>query len=265
MLLADKHAIIYGAAGAVGGTLARTFAREGATVSLAGRTLAALDVVARDIADAGGTAVTSQVDALQPEAVRAHVDEVVAQVGRIDISVNAIGVDHIQGVPLTDITLDDFMFPLTTYVTSQFLTGTAAARHMTPRRSGTILLISTTAAAVTLPSDGFGVACAAVEALARQLAGELGPHGIRVNCLRPDAIPESAHAGSHTRHVWARAGARAAMTLDDVLDAPGAPGALLQRPLTLTQVADVAAFLVSDRAAAMTATTANVSRGAIID
>lgn len=265
MLLADKHAIIYGAAGAIGGALARTFAREGAIVFLAGRTLAPLDVVAEDIVGAGGTAFTSEVDAREPGAVQSHLDAVVAHAGHIDISVNAVGVDHIQGVPLTAIPLADFLFPVTTYTTSQFLTATAAARHMIPRRSGTILFISTTAAVVTLPSDGFGVACAAIEALARQLAGELGPHGIRVNCLRPDAIAESAHRGSHTRRVWARAAEHAGMILDDVLDAPGAPGALLERPLTLRDVADVAALLASDRTGAMTGTVTNISNGAIVD
>ena len=158
-----------------------------------------LVVVVDDIAHTGGTAFTGQVDALRADEVHAHLDAVVAQAGHIDISVNAIGVDHVQGVPLTAIPLADFLVPVTTYTTSQFLTATAAARHMIPRRSGSILFISTTAAVVTLPSDGFGVACAAVEALAQQLAGELGPDGIRVDCLRPDAIAESAHRGSHTR------------------------------------------------------------------
>lgn len=64
MLLENKRAVIYGAGGAIGGVVARTFAREGAEVFLAGRTLASLDSVAKDISAAGGVAETVQVDAL---------------------------------------------------------------------------------------------------------------------------------------------------------------------------------------------------------
>src|SRR5512145_2881083 len=64
MLLENKVAVIYGAGGSIGGAVARTFAREGATVFLAGRTLAKLEAVAREIAAAGGVAETAQVDAM---------------------------------------------------------------------------------------------------------------------------------------------------------------------------------------------------------
>ena len=64
MLLKGKHAVIYGAGGAIGGAVARAFAREGAKVFLAGRTLSSLDAVAQDISNAGGVAETAQVDAL---------------------------------------------------------------------------------------------------------------------------------------------------------------------------------------------------------
>ena len=64
MLLEHKRVVIYGAGGAIGGAVARAFAREGARLFLAGRTLATLDVVARDISVVGGAAETTQVDAL---------------------------------------------------------------------------------------------------------------------------------------------------------------------------------------------------------
>jgi 3-oxoacyl-[acyl-carrier protein] reductase len=93
--------------------------------------------------------------------------------------------------------------------------------------------MSTKAACVSLPSDDFGVACAGVEALSRQLAGELGPHDIRVICRRPDAIPETQNLGSHTRKVWSRAAGRTGMTLEQVLLAsPGAPGAFSTHSVT---------------------------------
>ena len=65
MLLEDKNAVIYGAAGAIGGAVARAFAREGASVFLTGRTQAKLGEVAEEIRSAGGVAETAQVDALE--------------------------------------------------------------------------------------------------------------------------------------------------------------------------------------------------------
>lgn len=56
MLRENNNAVIYGAGGAIGGAVARAFAREGATVFLAGRTLAAIDAVAKEISAAGGEA-----------------------------------------------------------------------------------------------------------------------------------------------------------------------------------------------------------------
>lgn len=113
-------------------------------------------------------------------------------------------------------------------------------------------------------SGGLLVARTAVEALSRQLAMELGPHGIRVVCLRPDGIMESARLGSITREVWRRAVERQGMTIEQYLDNPGGK-ALLPHTVTLDEVANVAAFMASDRASAMTATVANISCGQVIE
>ena len=83
MLLEDRNAVIYGG-GAIGGAVARDFAREGARVFLAGRTLATLDKVAEQIRSTRGVAETAQVDALDERAVGEHIDEVVEQAGSID-------------------------------------------------------------------------------------------------------------------------------------------------------------------------------------
>jgi NAD(P)-dependent dehydrogenase (short-subunit alcohol dehydrogenase family) len=97
MLLVGKTAVVYGAAGSVGSAVARAFAREGASVVLAGRTQAALEVVAAAIRQAGGTAAVSAVDARDETSINRHVDQVVETTGRLDISFNAIAVDHVQG------------------------------------------------------------------------------------------------------------------------------------------------------------------------
>jgi NAD(P)-dependent dehydrogenase (short-subunit alcohol dehydrogenase family) len=72
MLLQSKNAVTYGGGGAIGGAVARAFAREGAKVFLARRTLAKLDRVAREISAAGGMAEPAEVDALDEKAIGKH-------------------------------------------------------------------------------------------------------------------------------------------------------------------------------------------------
>ena len=92
MLLENKNAVVYGAGGAVGGAIARAFAREGARVFLTGRRLPAVNAVAEDISGAGGIVEADQVDALDEQGVEKHIGAVVKKAGKIDISFNAIGI-----------------------------------------------------------------------------------------------------------------------------------------------------------------------------
>ncbi|MFT3736438.1 MAG: SDR family oxidoreductase [Rhodocyclaceae bacterium] len=265
MLLKDKVAIIYGGGGAIGGAVARSFAREGAHVFLAGRTLAKLERVAAEIRAAGGRADIAALDALDEAAVNAHADAVAASAGRIDIALNAIGVMHVQGPPLAELSLADFALPISSYTRSNFITAKATARHMTPRGAGVILTLSTPGARMTGQGFlGYGVTCAAIEGFSRLLAGELGASGIRVICLRPDAIPE-AQPHSHARQVFQGFADRFGTTVDAMLAERGRSGTLLQRFPTLTEVADYAAFVASDRGSAMTGAIANLTCGSLVD
>jgi NADP-dependent 3-hydroxy acid dehydrogenase YdfG len=98
LLLADKNAIIYGAGGLVAG-IARTFAREGAKVFLAGRTREPLEALAADIAAAGGFAEATVLDALDEQAVDEHVREVASRAGSIDVSFNLASREDKLGRP----------------------------------------------------------------------------------------------------------------------------------------------------------------------
>ena len=135
MLLEDKNAVIYGAGGSIGGAAARAFAREGAKVHLAGRTLESLEEVADEVRSAGGVAETAQVDAIDETAVDRHAEAVAASAGGIDVSFNLISVGDVQGTPLAEMPLEDFERPVMTAVRTQFLTSRAAARHMIRQRS----------------------------------------------------------------------------------------------------------------------------------
>src|SRR3954449_2213197 len=139
MLLESRNAVIYGAGGAIGGAVARAFAREGARVFLAGRTREKVEALAEEIRAAGGAAAPARVDAPDERAVAEHADAVAAQAGGIDISFNLIAHPYTHGVPLAEMAVDDFMAPVQTAARTTFLTTRAAARHMIPRRSGVIL------------------------------------------------------------------------------------------------------------------------------
>lgn len=265
MLLKNKVAVVYGAGGAIGGATARAFAKEGARVFLAGRTLAKLDAVARDISAAGGMAETAQLDALDEQAVEQHADAVAAKAGRIGIALNAVGIFHVQGTPFAELSLEDFAFPINAYTRSYFITAKAVARHMAKKKSGVILTLSTPGSRMTGTGYlGYGVACAAKEWFSRLLAAELAPNGIRVICLRPHAIPEASAQGSHARDVFEPKAKNLGLTVDEWLAACAA-ATLTQRLPTLAQVADTAVFMASDRAGAMTGTVVNLSCGAVLD
>lgn len=240
--------MVYGAGGAIGSAVARAFARAGAHVFLAGRTLATLDRVAADIRAAGGVAHTARVDAHDPAAVEAHADAVVAKAGRLDVSFNAIAINAVQNVALTDMRLEDFLQPVVEAARTHFVTATAAARRMVAQRSGVIVLLSSSASRESRHQmGGFNLACASIEALTRSLAGEVGRQGVRVVGLRPNFTPETVP------------GTREEDLPQLVKDT------LLGRLPRLAEVAQTAVYLASDAAGAMTGAIVNLSCGAVVD
>src|SRR5215207_8873012 len=200
MLLENKNAIIYGGGGSIGGAVARAFAREGARLFLAGRTQAKLEEVAEEIRSAGGVAETAQVDALDEKMVDEHADAVAAQAGGIDISFNLITHPFVHGTPLAEMELEDFTRPVVTAVRTTFLTSRAAARHMIRQGSGVILMFGGSGPPMRdYYIGGTQVALGAIDLMRRQLAAELGPHGIRVVTLRSGGVPESLPEGIEGR------------------------------------------------------------------
>jgi 3-oxoacyl-[acyl-carrier protein] reductase len=258
MLLEHKNAVVYGGAGSVGRAVARAFAREGARVFLAGRTRATLDRVAEELSGSGGSVETAEVDALDQRAVDEHADAVAARAGGIDVSFNAISHGDVHGVPLLELSLEDFARPITVAMRSQFLTTRAAARHMTRQGSGVIMAITATTARPALPEvGGTGVTFDAIESQCRQWARELGPHGVRVVWLQTTGLPEALADGIHPAY---GAGPDGGMTRAELI-AWMRRSTQLNRLTSLAELGDVAAFVASDHAAAMTATGVNLTCG----
>lgn len=261
MLLQGKIAVIYGGAGAIGGAVARAIAAEGASVFLAGRTRPPLDAVVKEISAAGGRCEAAQVDALDGEMVERHAADVVRRAGRIDISLNAVGLGDAQGAPLVQVGHARFASPIVTAMQTHYLTATAAARHMAQEHSGVILAVTAQVARKPYPDiGGFGVACASIEAFLRQLAAEVGPQGIRVVCLRSAGSPDAPGVDAAWRQLAERAGVSR-----DAWEAEIADRTYLKRLPSLAEVASAAVLMASDRASAIIAAVLNLTCGELQD
>ncbi len=261
-LLDGKVAVIYGGGGAIGGASARVFAREGARIFLAGRTRQKLEATARDL---GAPAEIAVVDAFDETAVTTHMNGIHERTGRIDILFNAIGIPHVQGKSFTETPLAEFVDPIAATARAQFIPAQAAARHMSARGNGVILTLTTPGG--RLAGKGFlanGVFSAATEAFSRLLAAELGDQGIRVVCLRPDAIPDAVEL-SGAREVFEGVSRKVGIPVHELLAQRGRTATLLGRLPRLGEVAETAAFVASDRAGAMTGAVVNLTCGSLTD
>jgi NAD(P)-dependent dehydrogenase (short-subunit alcohol dehydrogenase family) len=263
VMLKGRIAVIHGAGGDIGTAIARAFAREGAKLFLSGRTLAAVQAVAAEIIGHGGAAEAAQVDALDEQAVEKYVGSVHDKAGHIDISFNAISVSKslANKAPLLELPAEQFSLPISAYTLSNFLTARAAARRMVARRSGVILTISATPSRLAFANvGGAGPAYAAVVALSRNLSLELGPQGVRVVCLMPNAMPETTTIRESFARFASATGTTAAQFQERI-----ASTTHLRRLTTLQELGNAAAFLASDMASAVTGTVANLSGGTIVE
>ena len=258
MLLDNKNVIIYGAGGSIGGAVAKEFAREGASVFLTGRNRENLETVAKEITAAGGSAEVAVVDALDEEAVEEHARAVADQAGSVDVSFNLVTRGDVQGIPLVEITTTDFVRPVTTGLTTTFITARAAARRMVEQGSGVILALdSGSAHGSTRMMGGTGPADAAIDALVRNLAAEIGPRGVRVVGIWTAGLPET-----FSREKLAAVDSKfqdeaAFQGLIENLDQMR----MTRRSPRLAEVAATAAFLASEKAGAITGTFVNVTSG----
>lgn len=261
MLLEHKVAVVYGGGGSIGGAVARSLAREGAQVFLAGRRRGPVEAVAEEISSAGGFAQAAEVDATDEVAVDAHVSAVAADAGRIDIAFNAIGMGDIQGPTLLEMPVRDFERPVTTATRTQFVTARRLGQQMADQRSGALLTVVAPVSRHATPNvGGFGTACSAVEGLWRTLAAELGPYGVRVVCLRSAGSPDTPDLREMLR---AHAETRGVDVAE--MEAEFGSGALLGRLPRVAEVAEVATMMASDRASALTGTFVNVTCGSPVD
>ena len=258
--LENKVAVVYGDGG-VGGVIAKAFAREGANVFLTGRTLKKLNAIADDIAAGGGTIETATLDALDEQAVEEHMRETVKKAGRVDISFNAIGISQkgIQGIPLTELSVENFSLPIKTYTQSHFITAKAAARRMVKQGRGVIILHTPNASRISAPFVGGMIpAWAAMEALCRSLSLECAQYGVRAVCLFTTGIRETALIDE----VWDIHGKANGITLEQFHSVM--EGMTHRRQLTtIEELTNAAIFVASDEGSGITGTIFNLTAGMV--
>ncbi|MDB5286317.1 MAG: Short-chain dehydrogenase [Mucilaginibacter sp.] len=259
--LENKVAVIYGD-GAVGGATAISFARQGARVFIAGRTQSKLDAIVNEIVSFGGMVETAILDVLDEQAVEQHISEVIQKAGKIDVSFNAIGIPQkgIQGIPLTELSLESFSHPITVYSQAHFLTAKAAAIRMVKQGFGVILMHTPNASRISPPFVGGMVpAWSAVEALCRSLSVECGQYGVRSVCLHTTGIPETPLIDE----VWDIHGKSHGIGFDEfhaVME-----GMTHRKKLTtLEELTNAAVFVASDEGSAITGTNLNLTAGMIV-
>lgn len=253
MLLNNKNAVIYGAGPSLGGAVAKAFAAAGAKVFVTHRRLDAAQKIVDEILSAGGKAEAAAVDAMDKNQIENHLHSVMYTAGCVDISFNAINVQDVQGIPLTEMSVEDFTRPVNIAMQTQFLTATAAGRIMKKNGSGIILSLTATPGGISYAMvGGFGPACCAIESFSRDLAAELGVYGVRVVNIRSAGSPDSRpfidaleKSGEDARNfIW--------KITDDTM--------LKQLPL-MADIANAAVFLSSSMADKITGVTIDLSVG----
>ena len=260
-LLEGKTAVIYGAAGGIGSATAKAFAREGASVFLAGRTLKPLESLAAVISKSGGSAEASSVDALDSKAVEEHLAKIFARKARLDISYNLISTNVGMGHRLTELTEAQFADTAFDRARSCFITSSEAACIMQEQKSGVILALTATIGRFPQPqTGGFAVGCGAIETFCKQLALEIGPSGVRVICLRTGATPEN----PVLQEVYQRL-AEVRGTTKEAVERTEAERTALKRAPLIAEVANSAVLMASDYASAITATPINATCGEMVD
>jgi SDR family mycofactocin-dependent oxidoreductase len=187
--LVDKVVVVTGAGRGTGRSHCERFADEGADVIAVDNASAAVDlgVTATEVEKRGRRCVTGVADVRDFEALRVVLEAGVADLGRLDIVVANAGI-HPPGAPTWEITEDSWKHTLDVNLTGVWHTVKAGVPHMGEAGGSVIIISSTNGLRGTANSAHYTSSKHAIVGLARTLANELGPRGIRVNTVHPGAV-----------------------------------------------------------------------------
>lgn len=255
--LKNQVALITGGSRGIGRAMALCFAAEGARVVIIARDAGHLRVVEKEIADNGNAPALGIVcDVADSAAVRKMAAEAERVCGRIDILVNNAG--YFPALhPIHEMSDEEWEYTLRANLTSAFYVSRAVLPGMIERRHGSVIMISSSAAKLAY---GLGTPYSAAKAgmlgLMRALAGEAGPHGVRVNALCPGLVQSTEMFHKVNNELERAVGLKPADRL-----AATKESSLLRKLLEPEDVARAALFLASADSAAITGQTMNVDAG----
>jgi 3-oxoacyl-[acyl-carrier protein] reductase len=252
--LADKSAIVTGAANGIGRAIALRFAAEGAKVILADIDAAKLEAVAAEIAKSGGIAVAMVGDITEEAPANAAIQAAIDKFGGLDILVNNVG--GARNGRIWELNPEDWDYVMRLNLRSVFMCTRAAAPHMIAKRSGRIICMSSGAregtpwSALDSGAAPYSTAKAGVHGFIRDMALELGPHNVCINAVAPGPVKTD----------------RTYTTLEEMnqrVDFEYGPNKMtpLRRMAEPEEIANAVLFLASDEASYISGVTLHVAGG----
>ena len=189
-VLKNKVALVTGSSRGIGAAIARLFARHGAKVAVHGRDRAALSLIKADIESDGGIAAEVIADVTRFDEIEVMRHQIEHILGPIDVLVANAGGSFTTPGPIEATSEEGWHASLDGNLTATFLTIKSVLPGMKERKSGNIITISSAAgrrpnAYAPIP---YSAAKAGVQILTQDVAAQVGPLGIRVNCIAPETI-----------------------------------------------------------------------------
>jgi NAD(P)-dependent dehydrogenase (short-subunit alcohol dehydrogenase family) len=253
-MLDGKVVVISGVGPALGSTLARRCARDGADLVLAARTAERLDDVAKQITDTGHRAVAVATDITDDEQVKNLVDSALAAYGKVDVLINnAFRVPSMKPLAGTSFQHIRDAIELTVLGALRLIQGFTPALAET---KGAIVNVNSMVIRHSQPKYGaYKMAKSALLAMSQSLASELGEQGIRVNSVAPGYI-----WGDTLKGYFEHQAGKYGTTVEQIYTATAANSDLKRLP-TEDEVTSAIVFLASDLASGITGQTLDVNCG----
>jgi NAD(P)-dependent dehydrogenase (short-subunit alcohol dehydrogenase family) len=257
-MLDNKIAVITGGGKGIGRAIALACASAGANLVLASRSEDALHETRAEVERLGREALVVPTDITQEQSVRSLAERALAHFGHIDILVNNSGITG-PVKPLWEVSLAEWQQTFDINVTGAFLCCRAFLPAMIERRSGSIIFIgSMTGKRPLYGRATYGAGKLALVGMARTLAWETGPYGIRVNVISPGAV-----AGERLEGVFRTQAQVEGISVDEARR-KFTESSPLNRLVSPNDIAHAVVFLASDRAASITGEDLNVSAGVVM-